>query len=258
MNRFQRITYRFLVFLTVTLFCMIAALRTKAASLLISPSTSVATPQMQDDVSTTNSNPVNQGNPVNQDNPVNDGNDLSNSNVVSNVVSDAEMSITDSDKTDDTLRTRANPDNSCYNSLPTSGSEWSLATQEDEAGWNGYLVNLTIDEHRTKKESMARKGRRLIDALRASGDPRHHEFIRKDSTVNTLLGEHIEDAILGEEVRLSQYMQNGVFVGEPLQVDESMLNAVRNYQTTYRDGMNLLNPPNPPNPNSPNPPNPPN
>ena len=248
MNRFQRITrimLRFLTFLTGISILMAFSLRARAASPPISPSTSASVAGMQvshsDEVSTTSSNPVNYGNPVN------DGNDLSNSNVVSNVVSDAEISIPDSDRSDDSLRTRPNPADSCYNSLPTSGSEASLATQEDEAGWNGNLVDLTIDDHYTKKESMARKGRRLIDRFELPANQQHRHFIRKDSTVNILMGKYIEDCIIDEEVRVSQYMQNGVFGGGPLEVNESMLKAVRIWHTTYRDGNDLLNPPNPPN-----------
>lgn len=125
---------RFFTFLTgitiLTQLPMIFARGARAASPPISPPTSV-TMEMSvshsDHVSTTNPNTVTEGNPVNQGNPVNDGNDLSNSNVVFNVVSNTEMSVSYSERSDDELRSLANPSDSCYDSLSSSASEESLA-----------------------------------------------------------------------------------------------------------------------------------
>ena len=200
-----------------------------------------------DHVSRTNSNSVNQGNPVNQGNSVNDGNNLSNSNLVSNVVSDTEMSVNYSDRSDDELRSVANPYDSCYDSLSSSASKDSLATEENDASWRGHFDDSTIEEHLAKKDSMSRKGRRLYNRFMKEENQQHRHFIRKDSTINILMGKQIDDAICYETDLLRRHRRNGVFVGEPLPVPEGTLRSVRTWQTTYRNGKGILNNPNPPN-----------
>lgn len=115
MNRCQRvtkITFRFFTFLTgIAILSQLAMVFARGARAASPPPITSVTMEMpvshSDHLSRTNSNPVNQGNSVN------DGNNLSNSNLVSNVVSDTEMSVNYSDRSDDELRSVVNPYDSC-------------------------------------------------------------------------------------------------------------------------------------------------
>jgi hypothetical protein len=255
-QKFTKMTFRFFTFLTgIVIFSQLAMVFARGARAASPPPTTSVTTSLtmersvshSDHVSRTNSNPVNQGNPANRGNSINDGNNLSNSNLVSNVVSDTEMSVNYSDRSDDELRSLANPSDSCYDSLPSSASESSLATEENDSSWRGYLDDSTIEEHFAKKDSMSRKGRRLYNRFMMDGNQQHRHFIRKHSTINILMGKQIDDAIVYETELLKRHRRNGPFVGEPFPVPEETLSSVRTWQTTYKNGKGILNNPNPPN-----------
>lgn len=105
----------------------------------------------------------------------------------------------------------------------------------------------TIEEHLAKKDSMARKGRRLFNRFMTEENRQHRHFLRKKSTRNILLCKQLDDAIFYEGDLLKSHIRNGVFVGQPLPVPEGTLRSVRTWQTTYRNGKGILNIPNPPN-----------
>ena len=124
-------------------------------------------------------------------------------------------------------------------------SEGSLTTAEiAESSWREkpYLSESVINKQRAKATSMGRKGRRLMDDLSQSDDPRHLAFVNDEHNQTVLRSIFITDFIKGDEYRLSAHISE-----QPLKVNEETFYHVGIWHHTYKCGNNLLNPPNPPN-----------